>query len=663
MPTPIEPAQIHFNAQGQPISDVYDDIYFSTHDGAAESDYVFLQGNNLAQRLATWSTHEPFVIAETGFGTGLNMLLASALFLAVAPANTQLHLVSFERHPLAKADIARALSQWPHLASLCDALLDEYPPLVTGVHRIRLHSRIQLDVHFGDVLETLPSWAQCCPGKVHAWFLDGFAPSKNPEMWQQTLYNAMSRTAAATCTVATFTAVGRVRRGLIQAGFAMRKIAGFGHKREMLIGHCVRPAFPRRSLKPRRIAIIGGGIAGACLAKLLNSHRQCIDAVTLFCADPALAQRASGNAQGAVYPLLQADPTPTTQFYSQAFNFAVHFYRRYCSAAWHPTGVLQLGFNDVMRKRQHAIVTRNYYPATLVEAVDINQAQTLSGITVSHPGLFFRQGGWLAPRRAIPDMLLHSKTNLKMNTQVTGIAPHGDQCGWQLFAVDLATGVSFSEDFDDIIIANGADLAEFNGQTHGADGIAIRPVGGQVSEVHSDHDLNAVANRLKTVLCHKGYLTPAVQGRHCVGASYTKLAPASQADYITTPITPTTAGERQMSTGSGAGSVQSQAVSPTRTEDDEANLDLCHRYTPMRFSQTISNRRGIRATTPDHLPLVGVHPGYTQRPGVWVLGGLGSRGLTSAPWCAALLVDQILDRPVAVDSRIKKAINSQRQDC
>ena len=157
MLTPIEPARIHFNAQGLPISDTFDDIYFSKQDGAAESDYVFLQGNQLAQRFATWSSNEPFVIAETGFGTGLNMLLASALFLAVAPANAQLHLVSFERYPLTKADIGRALTQWPHLSSLLGALCDEYPPLVTGVHRINLHQQIRLDLHFGEVLETLPS--------------------------------------------------------------------------------------------------------------------------------------------------------------------------------------------------------------------------------------------------------------------------------------------------------------------------------------------------------------------------------------------------------------------------------------------------------------------------------------------------------------------------
>lgn len=647
MSTPIEPAQIHFNDQGLPISDAFDDIYFSTQDGAAESDYVFLQGNRLAQRFTTWPLAEPFVIAETGFGTGLNMLLTSALFLATAPASAELHLISFERYPLTKADIERALSRWPQLASLCEALPEEYPPLVGGVHRVNLHSRIRLDLHLGDVLETLPSWAQCCPVKVHAWFLDGFAPSKNPQMWQQSLYNAMSRTAAATCTVATFTAVGAVRRGLIQAGFAMTKRAGFGHKREMLIGHKVRPEAPRLSTPARRVAIVGGGIASACVAQLLNNHAKSLDSVTLFCADEALAERASGNAQGAVYPLLQADHTPVTQFYNQAFSFALNFYRRYCASAWHPTGVLQLGFNEHLRKRQHAVVTRTHYPTQLVQAVDAEQASTLSGISVEYPGLFYQNGGWLSPRQAILSMLNHTRTKVMTHTRVTEVQPHSQKRGWTLTALNLATNESFTDHFDDIILANGAELTHFNPRGDGAKGLIIRPVGGQVSQVRSDDDATATADKLKTVLCHKGYLTPAVQGSHCLGATYTKLAPGAEHNYLSTSI--------------DTDNTQSEPAPFNRADDDHANLELTHRYTPLRFSHSATNRRAIRATTPDHLPLVGPHPGYPQRPGVWVLGGLGSRGLTSAPWCAALLIDQIFGRPLAVDWRVKKAIDSHRQ--
>lgn len=657
MPTPIEPAQIHFNDHGLPISDVFDDIYFSTLNGAAESDYVFLQGNRLAQRFATQPHADPFVIAETGFGTGLNMLLASALFVATAPANAQLHLVSFERYPLTKTDIKRALSPWPHLASLCNALLEEYPPLVTGVHRVNLHPRIRLDLHFGDVLETLPSWAQCCPAKVHAWFLDGFAPSKNPQMWQQALYDAMSTSAAATCTVATFTAVGAVRRGLIQAGFTMKKTSGFGHKREMLVGYKVRPSAPRRSTSSRRIAIIGGGIASACLVKLLDTDTRQRVSVTLFCADEALAERASGNAQGAVYPLLQADHTPTTQFYNQAFSYALNFYRRYSATAWHPTGVLQLGFNDSIRKRQHAIVSRNHYPAELVQAVDVDQAKLLSGINVEYPGLFFKNAGWLSPRQAIQTMINHSKTKVFTLTRVTAIQPRSNAQGWQLTALNIATGEHFTEHFDDIILANGADLTNLDPQTKTAKGLIIRTVGGQVSQVRSHDDATATADKLKVVICHKGYINPAVQGIHCLGATYTKLAPEALHDYLKTPASDNIGAPKP----SGVDDKQAEPAPHSRAGDDQANLEITHRYTPLRFSQSVSNRRAIRATTPDHLPLVGSHPGYSQRPGVWVLGGLGSRGLTSAPWCAALLIDQIFDRPLATDGRIRKAIDSHRQ--
>lgn len=641
MPTPIEPANIHFNAAGMPVSDAFDDIYFSNLDGAAESDFVFLQGNRLTDRFNAWPSRQPFVIAETGFGTGLNLLLASQLFLATAPADAKLHLISFERYPLTVAQIRLALTHWPHLASLCDALLSCYPPLVTGAHRVYLHPRIQLDLHFGDVLETLPSWARSCPGKVHAWFLDGFAPRKNPQMWQPSVYDAMALSAAPTCTLATFTAVGDVRRGLIQAGFAMTKTPGFGRKRDMLIGHKMRPGAPRVTTQPRRIAIVGGGIASACLVRLLEEYGDHA-VVKLFCADTQLGQGASGNPQGAIYPLLQADYTPTTQFYNQAYVYALTFYQRYCPEQLHQCGVLQLGFNDKMRQRQQRTLERTQYPADFVRAVTVAQARAWSGVAVDTGGLYFPTGGWLAPQMAIESLLAGTQADVLTNTQITSIVPSLERRGWQVNGFNQQTQRRLSETFDDVIIANGAALNELNQAHSSAPSLTIRPVGGQVTQTtHTEQ-----SEQLKVVICHKGYLMPAQATQHCVGATYTRLNAANMLAYHAAP-------------------------NAERAQDDLKNLQLTHAHTPLRFAACTSNRRAVRATTPDHLPLVGRHPNYIaaqstqalgdEPSGVWVLGGLGSRGLTSAPWCAALLVDKLFKRPLAVDARVLKAIDSQRQ--
>ncbi|MCC5879846.1 MAG: FAD-dependent 5-carboxymethylaminomethyl-2-thiouridine(34) oxidoreductase MnmC [Idiomarina sp.] len=635
MPNLIEPAKIHFNSAGMPISDSFDDIYFSNQDGAAESRHVFLRGNYLPARFAHWSTETSFVIAETGFGSGLNMLLAAHEFLALAPSMATLNLVSFERYPLQSADISQALQHWPELNDLCASLVHQYPPLINGVHRLQLHPRVTLDLHFGDVLDTLPAWVAANPAKVHAWFLDGFAPSKNPDMWQAELYQAMASAAAETCTLATFTAVGEVRRGLMAAGFAMRKDAGFGRKRDMLVGHRVSPQSPPPRFvnhsRTRRIAVVGGGIAAASLLRLLSEHSlHNRPELHLFCRDSSPAQGASGNAQGAVYPLLQADFTPTVQFYAQAFSFARNCYQRWAPEYCHWSGMLQLGFNQKMQHRQQQTMIRTDYPPSFVRAVDAEQATTMSGVQCQQGGLYYPSSGWVEPKALVDKLIADSQAQVHCAHEVISIERVGSL--WRLQGSREQQNESNSPAWeflaDDVVLANGADLHAFSHQR-----LVIRPAGGQVTQVAS----TAASGALKTVLCHKGYLTPAHNERHCVGATFSKLAPEGIDCYVQ----------------------DEQSVA----EDSHSNIELNERYSGLQFSadNIIAARRSVRATTPNHLPVVGAHPAYVQQAaGVWVLGGLGSRGFTSAPWCAQWLVDQIFSQVEAIDSRVAKSLDTQR---
>lgn len=626
MTTPIEPASVHFNQDGVPVSDTFDDIYFSTQDGAAETEYVFLAGNHLPERFTHMNETRPFVIAETGFGTGLNMLLAAMRFLEHAPATGKLHLVSFERYPLSADEIATALSHWPQLTPLQEALLAGYPALISGVHRIFLHSRITLDLHFGDVLEALPGWVKTNSGQVNAWFLDGFAPNKNPHMWQPALYQAMSDAAAPTCTLATFTAVGEVRRGLIDAGFAMNKRKGFGHKRDMLTGHKLQPENVPAGLtsrKERHIAIVGGGIAAACLARILTEQTDQNLIVTLLCADNTLASGASGNPQGAVYPLLQADFTPATQFYSQAFLYAQRFYRSFAPQYFHACGVLQMAFNDTQSKRQHHTLSRTNYPASFVHSCRKEQASALTGIPLAHGGLYFPTAGWVEPSLIVKQLVEGSRLHLHTSTRITSV--RSSKGRWLLSGQQSNVVNGYQGIFDDVIFANGAGLMDF---LQGA--LTIRPVGGQVSQVAATKDSVAI----KTVICHKGYMTPANQSAHCIGATFSKLNQETLADYLSPD-------------------------NASLDADNQENLTRNHRHVPIELEQLQGQRRSVRATTPDHLPIVGPHPGYG--PGVWVCGGLGARGFTTAPWCAQYLADSMFKRVSAIDARIAKAINSQRQ--
>lgn len=238
---PIQHAQLHWDDQGQPLSSTYDDVYFSRLSGLEETRYVFLQHNRLAERFAALQAGECLVVGETGFGTGLNFLCTWQLFRLHAPANACLHFISVEKFPLQVGDLQQALALWPELNELAGALQSLYPALLDGAQSIHLdEGRVRLSLLVGDAAEQLAG----LDARVDAWFLDGFAPAKNPEMWTDALFQQLARLSAPGATLATFTSAGFVRRGLQAAGFAMQRSKGFGFKRQMLSGQLAPVADP-----------------------------------------------------------------------------------------------------------------------------------------------------------------------------------------------------------------------------------------------------------------------------------------------------------------------------------------------------------------------------------------------------------------------------------
>lgn len=207
-------AQLEWRDGQVPVSTRFDDPYFSLAGGLDETRHVFLQGNNLPERYV-----DGFHIAELGFGTGLSMLTALQAF----PKGT-LHFTSFEAYPMARADMETALKAFPELDPA--PLLDHWPN--TKIRTDRLHA----DIIIGDARETLPAWQ----GRANAWFLDGFSPAKNPELWNADLMHQVARHTAPGGTFATYTAAGHVRRALGEAGFDVQRISGFGRKRHMSVG-------------------------------------------------------------------------------------------------------------------------------------------------------------------------------------------------------------------------------------------------------------------------------------------------------------------------------------------------------------------------------------------------------------------------------------------
>jgi tRNA U34 5-methylaminomethyl-2-thiouridine-forming methyltransferase MnmC len=219
MPIPEQPPELDWREGTIPVSRRFDDPYFSLAGGLAETHHVFLVGNGLPGRF-----RDGFQIAELGFGTGLNLL--ATLLSHRGPGH--LRYTSFEAFPMPIADIARALGAFPELADIARPFLDQWAAKAEVLEFPNLTARIIL----GDARQTLPAWK----GRVDAWFLDGFSPAKNPELWTPDLMHQVARHTAPGGTFATYTAAGHVRRALADAGFAVTRQPGFGRKRHMTTG-------------------------------------------------------------------------------------------------------------------------------------------------------------------------------------------------------------------------------------------------------------------------------------------------------------------------------------------------------------------------------------------------------------------------------------------
>ena len=214
-------------------SEEFDDVYFSVEDGLAETRHVFLDSNNLPE---AWQGRDNFTICETGFGTGLNFLAVLQLLATGSEVQNpkNLNFISFEKYPLEKEFIKENLAHWPELEGELVKLLAVYPfDLSGGVYELQVSDGIMLTLIFGDINDGIPK----LEAKVDCWFLDGFKPSSNPDMWSETVFSNMARLSNDGTSFATFTAAGFVRRGLEAQGFEVKKVSGFGRKREMIVGN------------------------------------------------------------------------------------------------------------------------------------------------------------------------------------------------------------------------------------------------------------------------------------------------------------------------------------------------------------------------------------------------------------------------------------------
>jgi len=344
-PPPFAVSPLTWDDDGLPRSSLYGDVYFSAEGGVAESRAVFLEGCGLPD---AWKGRWRFTVGELGFGTGVNIAALLDLWRRTRDPGALLHIFSVEAHPITKAEAERALSHWPEVAEAAQALTRRWPGRARGFHRLELPQfGAILDLAVMEAGEALTAWR----GKADAWFLDGFAPAANPQMWREDLLALVASHSNAGARAATFTVAGAVRRGLEAAGFMVEKRPGFGRKRERLEARL--PGRPLPPPAPPRVAIIGAGIAGASLARAFRALG--VEAQVFGGADGA-----SANPAALVTPRLDAGFGPPAQLYADSFRHAVSLYGELPDAVI-ACGARQLETSDRDARRFAAIAESDIF--------------------------------------------------------------------------------------------------------------------------------------------------------------------------------------------------------------------------------------------------------------------------------------------------------------
>ncbi len=646
---PISHAQLDWDDQGRPHSRVFDDVYFSDQSGLEETRYVFLEQNRLQERFAALADGGRLVIGETGFGTGLNFLCAWQLFEQHAVKGARLHFVSVEKYPLSHADLQRALALWPELKPLAEQLLAQYIAIHQGFQRLVLdNGRVTLTLLIGDALEQLPQ----LDAQIDAWFLDGFAPAKNPDMWTAELFAELARLAAPGSTISTFTSTGWVRRLINAAGFKMKRTPGIGHKWEILRGEFLgwpaetpepavsKPWFARPAplAGPRHAMVIGGGLAGCATAASLAARGW---QVSLLERHGALAQEASGNPQGVLYLKLSAHGTALSQLILSGFGHTrrllEHLQR---GVDWDGCGVLQLAFNAKEAERQ-AQLAEAFAPG-LLHLLEREPAQLQAGIALEHGGLFYPEGGWVHPPALCQWQATHPRITLLQHHEALELQRVDGQ--WQAHCRD---GLLVSASV--VVLAGAAEVKRF---PFSAD-LPLKRIRGQITKLAQ----TAQSQALATVVCAEGYVAPARLGEHTLGASF---------DFKSDDLTPTAAEH--------AGNLDMlREISP----------DLAQRLGADHMApEQLEGRAAFRCTSPDYLPIVGplaergafdeayaaLRKDARQAPdvacpwldGLYVNSGHGSRGLITAPLCAELLAAWLENEPLPLPRSVVEACHPLR---
>tara|TARA_R110002072_G_scaffold303087_1_gene493086 strand:- start:12066 stop:14108 length:2043 start_codon:yes stop_codon:yes gene_type:complete len=591
--TILTPAQLTWQ-DTTPVSVSFEDFYFSTDDGLNESRYVFLKPNRLPERFSEDNLTQPFIVAETGFGTGLNFLITWQAWQQQNAPKRPLHFFSIEKHPLRQEDLTKALSNWPELSEFIAPLIDQYPPIVSGLQTLEFEAgQVRLSLLFGDISTNLSS----LNFKADAWYLDGFSPKKNPDMWSDQFFKLIAEKSKQGTSFSTFTSASIVRKSLVNIGFHVQKQEGFGKKREMVFGYFSQAnagsekksftqplwSYSDPTLANSRpcsdkidtqydLAIIGAGLSGLSTAYELAQQglRVCI-----IEKNKAPVKGASGQTQLAMYAKLPSEANKLFHFIIQSLNGSMRFYNRLQAKTerlnsdkfWHQTGLMQLGWNNKERIKQKKFVDNIQLPKEIIRAIDPASASQKSGLDINVAALWFEKSGWLNPVKYAEAILSKLPIDTLFEQNISGLAFDEEKQQWILSEENNDKTISAQY----VVIANSNDAKNFSQVSH----LPSKPLRGQVTSIKHYHLKGS-----KTVICGEGYLCPSVNDWHHFGATFDLKC--------SEPI--------------------------IKESDTKQNIKSLKNWLPEWLqdrtveSAEYHHSAGLRCTTPDYLPIVGQAP-------------------------------------------------------
>ena len=577
----------------------YNDIYFDKLNGPKETEHVYLNTNNLTKK---FKNKQKFVIAEIGFGTGLNFLLTWKLWKENRKTNGSLTYISFENAPLSKKDIERVYKKFKKLDGYSRFLLKNIPERYKSTHRIFIKAdNINLILIYDDITSLINF-----NFKADTWFLDGFSPKKNPLLWTDKLFKQLYNFTNLDGSLSTFSVAGHIRRGLLKAGFKVSKVSGYGNKKEIsyaikkdLISSNQYKFSCEKKIGP--VAIIGSGISGASLAYALRKRN-----IECFIIDKSykLANGASGNKLALQMPKLTMDDSPYGLLSLEAFLYSRKIAKN-LNAIPRSDGLVLIPSRDRDIIKFKKLLENNWPLDLLNNNYDkLNFLKFINHIYMKSSGIVDNSK---FIQNLIKDVEFISKFDVKKITSKDGLNIIIDKFGNRLKSKT-------------VIWANGFEMTNLN------QNLPINPISGQVTYLKA----NELSSNLKINFSYGHHFSQAFKGYHQIGASFNR-----------------------------------NANTCFREIDQNTNINSIPEFLRKNIYYNINesgHRVSVRASTKDRMPFFGDLSALTGKKSnnIYILGGMGAWGFVYAPFYAELLVTKIINDQLVINSKLEKLLTIER---